>query len=229
MKLIIIILSIFLFSGCQAFHVTKQYYNEYVNPKASIDYDDFQDADIPSEFLENYYQIDSKLISLCNQMNIIESILEVEWFDTFSLTYPWVKNIGFYDTEGMFISGSDLFAYDSSIRQLITEKEKVVGNTFSIENNRMLLINTIETKLDTYRFVILEVDFSELTGDGVDKDLTIVIDDQVIFGRDLGQKDVAVEKIFTKRDYSGKMTIHGEKMLWVRSYAADNLAYFFPR
>ena len=50
----------FLFA-CRLVHVTKQYYNEYVNPVASIDYEDAASADIPAVFLDNYYLVDSRL------------------------------------------------------------------------------------------------------------------------------------------------------------------------
>lgn len=228
MKIIIIFLSSILLSGCQTLHVTKQYYNEYVNPKASIDYDDVQSSDIPLNFLENYYKIDSKLISLCNQINMVESVMDTEWFDLFNLTYPWAKGIGFYDTEGMFISGSEAVGYDVDIRQLIVEKEEKRGNTFIFKNNRIFLLNTIETKLETYRFVVVEIDLSGLVDDAVLDGLDIVIGNQLVFGKDLVLAGSVFEKIFAKRNYSGKMTVDGKKLFWVRSYAADNLAYFFP-
>lgn len=71
MKFIIPILALLLLVACKPVKVTQQYYNDYVNPVASIDYEDTLSADIPAEFLDDYYTVDSKIVRLANQLDLL--------------------------------------------------------------------------------------------------------------------------------------------------------------
>lgn len=230
MKSFFVCFVVFVFSGCQAVHVTKQYYNEYVNPKASIDYENIEEADIPPNFLDKYYVIDSRFVSLRNQIEMVESPSDEQWFETLKISYPWIKNIGFYDEDGIFLSGSDTFAYDTTIRDFILEQGKQTGTFLRHESNRILMFNAIKTKFDAYRFVVLELDFSALVGDISEENLVIAIGDQVVAGGDSKKLGDSIFKSVSKdRDYSGSSSSEGRKYLWIRSYAADNLVYFFAK
>ena len=230
MKLFFLFFAVFLFSGCQTVHVTKQYYNEYVNPKAAIDYSNLEETDIPSSFLDTYYAVDSQLVSLKNQIEMAESPSSAQWFETLKNTYPWIKNIGFYDGDGMFLSGSDAFAYDTSIRDLILEQERREGTLLRHDPERVLMLNTIQTKFDAYRVVVLDLDFSALVGGVAGEGLAVAIGDQIVAGEDsIRPGDSIVESLSKDRDYSGSSSSEGRKYLWIRSHAADNLVYFFAK
>lgn len=230
MKLFFLFFAVFLFSGCQTVHVTKQYYNEYVNPKAAIDYSNLEETDIPSSFLDTYYAVDSQLVSLKNQIEMAESPSSAQWFETLKNTYPWIKNIGFYDGDGMFLSGSDAFAYDTSIRDLILEQERREGTLLRHDPERVLMLNTIKTKFDAYRVVVLDLDFSALVGGVAGGGLAVAIGDQIVAGEDsIRPGDSIVESLSKDRDYSGSSSSEGRKYLWIRSHAADNLVYFFAK
>jgi hypothetical protein len=230
MKLFFLFFAVFLFSGCQTVHVTKQYYNEYVNPKAAIDYSNLEETDIPSSFLDTYYAVDSQLVSLKNQIEMAESPSSAQWFETLKNTYPWIKNIGFYDGDGMFLSGSDAFAYDTSIRDLILEQERREGTLLRHDPERVLMLNTIKTKFDAYRVVVLDLDFSALVGGVAGEGLAVAIGDQIVAGEDsIRPGDSIVESLSKDRDYSGSSSSEGRKYLWIRSHAADNLVYFFAK
>ncbi len=230
MKLFFLFFAVFLFSGCQTVHVTKQYYNEYVNPKAAIDYSNLEETDIPSSFLDTYYAVDSQLVSLKNQIEMAESPSSAQWFETLQNTYPWIKNIGFYDGDGMFLSGSDAFAYDTSIRDLILEQERREGTLLRHDPERVLMLNTIKTKFDAYRVVVLDLDFSALVGGVAGEGLAVAIGDQIVAGEDsIRPGDSIVESLSKDRDYSGSSSSEGRKYLWIRSHAADNLVYFFAK
>jgi hypothetical protein len=230
MKLFFLFFAVFLFSGCQTVHVTKQYYDEYVNPKAAIDYSNLEETDIPSSFLDTYYAVDSQLVSLKNQIEMAESPSSAQWFETLKNTYPWIKNIGFYDGDGMFLSGSDAFAYDTSIRDLILEQERREGTLLRHDPERVLMLNTIKTKFDAYRVVVLDLDFSALVGGVAGEGLAVAIGDQIVAGEDsIRPGDSIVESLSKDRDYSGSSSSEGRKYLWIRSHAADNLVYFFAK
>ena len=230
MKLFFLFFAVFLFSGCQTVHVTKQYYNEYVNPKAAIDYGKLEETDIPSSFLDTYYAVDSQLVSLKNQIEMAESPSSAQWFETLKNAYPWIKNIGFYDGDGMFLSGSDAFAYDTSIRDLILEQERREGTLLRHDPERVLMLNTIKTKFDAYRVVVLDLDFSALVGGVAGEGLAVAIGDQIVAGEDsIRPGDSIVESLSKDRDYSGSSSSEGRKYLWIRSHAADNLVYFFAK
>ncbi len=230
MKLFFLFFAVFLFSGCQTVHVTKQYYNEYVNPKAAIDYSNLEETDIPSSFLDTYYAVDSRLVLLKNQIEMAESPSSAQWFETLKNTYPWIKNIGFYDGDGMFLSGSDAFAYDTSIRDLILEQERREGTLLRHDPERVLMLNTIKTKFDAYRVVVLDLDFSALVGGVAGEGLAVAIGDQIVAGEDsIRPGDSIVESLSKDRDYSGSSSSEGRKYLWIRSHAADNLVYFFAK
>lgn len=230
MKLFLLCFFIFIFSGCQAVHVTKQYYNEYVNPKAAIDYEDLKEADVPSNFLDRYYAADSRLVSLKNQIEMVESPSSAQWFESLKNSYPWIKNIGFYDGEGMFLAGSDAFAYDSSIRDLVLEQAKQEGTLLRRDSERILMLNTIKTKFDAYRVVVLDVDFSALVGDVAGEGLSVAIGDQIVMGEESTRPGASIfESLSKDRDYSGSSSSEGRKYLWIRSHAADNLVYFFAK
>lgn len=230
MKIVFLSLVVFIFSGCQAVHVTKQYYNEYVNPKAAIDYEDREEADIPTAFLDRYYSVDSRLVSLRNQIDMTESVADAQWFEALKVSYPWLKNIGFYDNEGMFVSGSEAFAYDSTIREMLVGPDTQAGTVLRHDYDRILMLNTVKTKLDTFRFVVLDLDFSALV-EGLALDgLIIAIGDRVVAGEEAARIDAATfAAVSSDRDYSGSVSAGGGKYLWIRSHASDNLVYFFAK
>ena len=219
-----------IFSGCQALHKTKLYYNEYVNPKAVVDYDNVEDADIPSEFLDRYYAVDSRLVSLRNQIDMVEAGVDAQWFESLRATYPWVRDIGFYDNEGMFTSGSEALAYDTGIREMLVGLDKQPGSVLRHDLDRYFMVNTVKTKLDTYRFAVLDLDFSALV-DGLALDgLIVAVGDRVVVGGDGGFLDsTAFDRVSTDRDYSGSVSSGTGKYRWIRSHASDNIVYFYAK
>ena len=52
MKLFLPLLVILLLAACRPVKTTQQYYNDYVNPTASIDYENTASVDIPADFLD---------------------------------------------------------------------------------------------------------------------------------------------------------------------------------
>lgn len=227
MKILFIFLLLFA-SGCQTLHVTKQYYDEYINPKAEIDYDEDDESFVHDFFFENYYGIDSKLVSLKNKLDMTESVADPQWFEILKESYPWVINIGFFDNEGMFVSGSDSFAYDSSIREMLDENGKDFGSTIRSNSERFFLINALKTNVDTFRYVITEIDFSALSSSLLETNMFLVADGK-IFGGDSSSSitESNFENVFKDRDYSGSSTISARKYRWIRSHAANNLVYFY--
>jgi len=118
MRICIVLAALVLVAGCRPVQVTKQYYDEYVNPRASIDYEDTVSVDIPGAFLDDYYAVDSKVVRLVDQIDLIESRLDDSWIQFQKSSNPWIKRLAIFDEHQLFISGDDSLGYDPIARDI---------------------------------------------------------------------------------------------------------------
>lgn len=77
--------------GCQAFHVTKLYYDEYINPKATVDYTPEKVASIPPAVLDAYVRMDGAVTRVADALAKVESFPDELWLGAMATELPAVR------------------------------------------------------------------------------------------------------------------------------------------
>jgi hypothetical protein len=224
MKFIIPIFALLLLVACKPVRVTQQYYNDYVNPVASIDYDETISADIPAEFLDDYYTVDSKIVRLANQLDLLDSRVDDEMIEYQKSIQPWIKHIAVLDQDQLFVSGDDTLGFDPEIRKILTDFTPERSRIFVFENNRQFFIHVFSTPDGQYKTTVVEVEMSALAAEIPDNRTVIAIDDQIC-GPAIENLSEACLNLRNVSKYSGSLEINDKKWYWIRSMGSDNLVY----
>jgi len=226
MKFIIPVFILFLLVACRPVKVTQQYYNDYVNPVASIDYEDTVSANIPAELLDDYYTVDSKIVRLANQLDLFDSRMDSDSIESQKSIHPWIKNMAIFDQDQLFISGDDTLGFDPEIRAelvaLTPEKDRI----FLVNNNRQFFIHVISMPDGQYKATVVEVDIDVLAAEIPNHRTVIAIDDQIC-GPAIANLPEACLKLRNSTKYSGSIEIDDKKWYWIRSMGSDNLVYLY--
>ena len=224
MKFIIPILALLLLVACKPVKVTQQYYNDYVNPVASIDYEDTLSADIPAEFLNDYYTVDSKIVRLANQLDLFDSRVDENWIEYQKSIQPWIKNVAVLDQDQLFISGDDALGFDPAIRTILADFTPEKSRVFVFKDNRQFFIHLYSTPDGQYKTTVVEVDMNALAVEIPDNRTVIAIDDQIC-GPAIANFSEACINLRNASKYSGSIEINDKQWYWIRSMGSDNLVY----
>lgn len=216
-------------SACQPVHTTQQYYKEYINPKAAIDYDFTYSLNLSEEYLDAYFQIDSSLTKLRDDLNYIEIPSREALINVDSLSQPWIKDMAFYDDSFFFIAGSQSLAMDNDIKEFLQMHVQRTETSFmAIIKDTCFFINTLKIGDDIFRTVVVELDIEELLKDIHLANFVLSVEKALIYGQ---QHTIMVDDIYDKamrdKSLSGKVRYENKSQQWVRSLAADNLIYIF--
>jgi hypothetical protein len=225
MKIFFAFVALLLVVSCRPVHTTKQYYDEYVNPKPSIDYEDTVSADVPVEFLDDYYTIDSKIVRLVDQIDLMDARLAEAWVDLQKTANPWIKRMAVLDENQLFVSGDDSLGYDPLARDVASGLADTAKRVFVFKDDRTFLAHVASTGPDTALTTLVEVDVEAMATEIPDA-RTVLFAAGHVYGSASGLSPEALAKIESSKSYSGSTSINGQAWYWIRSMGSDNLVYF---
>ena len=226
MKFIIPVCVLFLLVACKPVKVTQQYYNDYVNPVASIDYEDTISANIPAELLDDYYTVDSKIVRLVNQLDLFDSRIDSDKIEYQKSIQPWIKQMAIFDQDQLFISGDDALGFDPLIRAELVDLTPEKDRNFLFKNNRQFFIHVIFMPDGQYKATVVEIDMDILAAEIPNHRTVIAIDDQIC-GPAIANLPEACINLRNSTKYSGSIEIDGNNWYWIRSMGSDNLVYLY--
>lgn len=224
MKIFLVLAAVFLVVSCRPVHTTKQYYDEYVNPKPSIDYEDTVSADVPAEFLDDYYTVDSKIVRLVDQIDLMDSRLGEEWIVLQKSANPWIKRMAVLDEHQLFVAGDDSLGYDPLARDVASGLPETAKRVFVFKDERTFLAHVTSTGSDTALVTLVEVD-AEAMATEIPDARTVLFAAGHVYGAASGLPAETLAKIESSENYSGSMRIDGQTWYWIRSMGSDNLVY----
>ena len=226
MKKHLLLCALLVLVACTPVRVTKQYYEDYVNPKPSIDYEDTVDTDLPAEFLDDYYTVDSKIVRLTYQIEKLDSQLDAEWIAGRKAEDPWIRHMAVLDKELLFVSGDDVLGFDPGIREKLEGRTAQPGRFFVSTDDRVILVHVGVVGSELIRTTLVEVDLPLLAME-IPAGRTALYTGDRVFGGTLNVPDDTLADITGSSSYSGEQGVGGKDMYWVRSMAADNLVYIY--
>jgi hypothetical protein len=224
MKLLIPILALVLLAACRPVRTTQDYYNEYVNPVASIDYEDSVSANVPADFLDDYYTIDSKIVRFADQLDLLDARVDSSWIDFQKSVHPWIKYIAILDQDQLFVSGDDALGFDPEVRTGLLDLSSGKSRYFLFKNDRAFFIHYTFVSDEQYKATVVEVDLTALTAEIPNNRTIIAIDDQIC-GPVIPNLSDACIRVQKSTKYSGSIKIDASKWYWIRSMGSDNLVY----
>lgn len=226
MKLFLPLLVVLLFAACRPVKTTQQYYNDYVSPTASIDYESTVSVDIPAEFLDDYYTIDSKIVRLVDQIDLLDSRIDNSWTDLQKSVNPWIKNMAFLDNDLLFISGDDALGFDPEVREGLAEQTKQEKKFFIFKNDRAILVHVSSIGNEQFMTTLVECDMG-LLAEEIPAHRTLIAFDDHIFGDTSASLTEALVELESSKKYSGQMRLDDKEWYWIRSMGSDNLVYLY--
>lgn len=226
MKYFLLVLASFSLIACRPVHVTKTYYDEYINPTASIDYDDTITTNLPDIFIDNYYSIDSNLARIVNQLDLSESTISESWIYQQKTENSWIKSAATWDKDTLYISGDDTLGFDPLARRVAADSFEIKGSIIAHDENRFFLVHTTSDGNASQRLAIVEFDITAMLENLDQSVISLAINGQPL---DAGAAQYAeiVAKASSSTKYSGSKRQDGQTVYWIRSMAADNLIYLY--
>ena len=224
MKFLIPILALLFLTACRPVKATQQYYNDYVNPVASVDYENTLSADIPSEFLDDYYNVDSKIVRLAEQLDLLDSRVESSWIEYQKSLQPWITHIAVLDQDQLFVSGDDALGFDPMVRKVFADLSPEKTRFFFMDSNRVFFVHVVPLAEGQNKSTIVEVDMKALAEEIPNNRTVIAVDDQVC-GPAIANLSEACINLQKSTKYSGTIEINDSSWHWIRSMGADNLVY----
>jgi len=226
MKKLLPLFFILAIAACRPVHNTKLYYEEYVNPKASVDYEDTVSTDLPQTFLDEYYTIDSKLVRLTNQLDLLDGHLDSAWIQARKEENPWIRHMALLDAEALFIAGDDTVGFDPALHAALAGKTAETGRSFLFADERTFLISVVSDGTSNLKTFVAEIDMDLLCAD-VPERHTLLYAGGHLFAtaQAVPAEDLADVEGSTR--YAGSISAGKTEWNWVRSMAANNLVYLF--
>jgi hypothetical protein len=224
MKFLIPIFALLLLVACRPVRTTQQYYNEYVNPVASIDYEDTISAEIPVEFLDDYYTVDSKIVRLADQLDLLDSRVETSWIEYQKAGQPWIVQIAVLDQDQLFVSGDDALGFDPVARKALADLGPEKTRYFFKDGERVFFVHVVTLPGGQHTSTVVEIDMKALAVEVPDNRTVIAIDDQIC-GPAIANLSDACMRLQKSTNYSGTLNINDTSWYWIRSMGSDNLVY----
>ena len=224
MKFLIPILALFLLTACRPVKATQQYYNDYVNPVASVDYENTLSADIPSEFLDDYYTVDSKIVRLAEQLDLLESQVETSWIEYQKSVQPWIVHMAVLDQDQFFVSGDDALGFDPVVRKLLADLSPEKTRFFYMDGGRVFFVHVAKLAEEQFKSTVVEIDMQALAAEIPDNRTVIAVDDKIC-GPAIANVADACANLQKSTNYSGTIEINDTSWRWIRSMGSDNLVY----
>lgn len=226
MKKHLLLCSLLFFVACSPLKVTKQYYEDYVNPKPTIDYEDTFPTDLPQAFLDDYYTIDSKIVRVVDAVDLIDSRPDADWIQERKAQNPWITNIAVLDGELLYVVGDEALGFDMAVREALTGRVGEPGRFCITVGDRVILVHVVDAGSEELRATLVEMDVPLLALEIAGSRTSMFTGDRV-FGPAGSLSPEALSGITESTSYSGESEIGGTDMYWVRSMASDNLLYLY--
>lgn len=225
MKKHLLLSCLLFFVACTPVKVTKEYYEDYVNPKPSIDYENTVSTELPAEFLDDYYTIDSKIVRLVDQIDLMDSQLDASWIEGQKSAHPWIRHMAVLDQELLLITGDDTLGFDPHIRDSLAGKTTEARRFCITSNDRVMLVHVADAGNAKFRTTLVEIDMALLAADVPGSRTSLVTGDQVHGGTAVPADTLAdIEK---STSYAGQAGLGERDLYWIRSMASDNLVYVY--
>lgn len=227
MKKQLVLCALLLLAACTPVKTTREYYEDYVNPKASIDYEATVSTDLPAEFLDDYYTVDSQLVRLVDQIELMDVGLDSDWIGQQKTAHPWIRNMAVLDGELLFLAGDDTLGFDPQLRESLAELAGEPRRHVLASAGRVILVHVGSVGHETLRTTLVEIDMGRLTEDLRDRK-TSLFAGGAVYGQAAGVPAEALQSVADSTSYSGSREAAGVEFSWVRSMASDNLIYIYP-
>jgi hypothetical protein len=214
-------------AACTPVKTTREYYEDYVNPKASIDYEASVSTDLPADFLDDYYTIDSKIVRLVDQIELMDERSDSDWIGQQKAAHPWIRHMAVLDGELLFLAGDDTLGFDPQLREGLAELSGEPRRHVLVSDGRVILVHVGSVSHDTLRTTLVEIDMDRLTEELRDRKTALFAGGSV-YGQAAGVPAEALQPVADSSSYSGSRDAAGGEFSWVRSMASDNLIYIYP-
>ncbi len=222
-----LLLCCLLFSvACSPLKVTKHYYEDYVNPKPSIDYEETFPTNLPRDFVDDYYTIDSKLVRVVKQIEVVDSRPDAAWIQERKVENPWIRNIAVMDEELLYVMGDESLGFDVTVRDALAGRVGEPGRFLATVDGRVILVHVNDTGNGQLRATLVEMDMPLLAMEIAGRKTSLFTGERV-YGPAGSLTAEALSGITESTSYSGESEIAGKDVYWIRSMASDNLVYLY--
>lgn len=225
MRIFFPMLVVMALCACRPVHDTKMFYDDYVNPKRTVDYDNSISTSIPDSFLQQYYAVDNSIVRFLDQLDLVNDDPDSSWIVAQKDHNPWLKRVAVFDSECVYLSGDDVLGYDPAIRDVLRDK-KSRGKRFSLLHaNRAFLVQSQTEVKGHERFAIAEIDLAAVMKSAT-VPFVVSIEDGTI-GTAFSVSIEQINKIRVSKNYSGSFSADKHRTCWIRSMAAVDFVYFY--
>lgn len=225
MRISVLLLALFVLSACRPVHQTKLYYDEYINPVRTVDFDDRIEADFPEADLQHYYAVDRQLVDFVSQLDLVDEEPDASWIARQKEIRSWVKAVAVFDGEMNMVGGDEFLGYDPAVREAVLQKKEGSSNFMVYLDGRIFLVKGYTAVADRERFTVTELDLDRLLPAS---DVVHVVGvAEHIVGSGVSVASEKLTAIHHSTRYSGSFGENGGDIWWIRSMAASDLVYFY--
>ncbi|WP_457572317.1 hypothetical protein [Desulfovulcanus sp.] len=101
---LILVLIVFLISGCTAWKSTKKFYKEYIDPNPKIDLQaNGLDNEVEEYFARIFYPVDLQLSEVVSRLNVQDTYPDEAWFEQMLKDFPWLSGVAAIDKDGQVL------------------------------------------------------------------------------------------------------------------------------
>jgi hypothetical protein len=209
------VFALLMLTGCNALHVAKLYYDEYINPKASIDYDAEKIVSMPEEVLHSYTQVDSSVTRVVDQLSRVEFFPDAMWFAAVEQHLPQVARWVTLDGRLMPAGGVGL-EDDQALELFVTQISAPQGVGALVLQDTVAVVRKFQESSGENGYIVALLDPRILDQA---KGLAMVVGDVVV--RDGAIAAGTLEKLQAEaakvKAFAGERSIDSIRYGWVRS------------
>jgi hypothetical protein len=224
----IIFAALVMLCACQPLHVTKLYYDEYINPKASIDYEAEEDVAIPAEVLDAFVRMDGAVIRVADVLAKVESFPDDMWLAAVGSALPEVRQWAVLDRYFLAKNGV-LLSADGPLEAFA---EQVEGQPYALGAvvlpEGVTVVRKFTDGAGEEGFVAAMLDPALLHQNPWS---AVVVGDQIAYGAlDAEAAQQLAQDVLSSKSFSGARPVAGTQYRWLMS-ARDHLriAYVYQQ
>ena len=101
---LILVLIVFLMSGCTVWKSTKKFYKEYIDPDPKIDLQaNGLDNEFEEYFARIFYPADLQLSEVLRRLDAQDTYPDEIWFEQMLKDFPWLSGVAAIDRDGQVL------------------------------------------------------------------------------------------------------------------------------